>query len=391
MRTIIYTIIILLSVSSCKSIESMVEKGEYDKALYYAADKLAGEKHKKTKYVKALEKAYAELNSKDIQRIDALMRSGSIDRWENIYDVYVRLERRQNVVTPLMPLVSEDGYIAEFSVANYGEKKAMAIDKTLDSYYTKASELLTIAERSHNKSTAREAYFYFDKLGRFNSDYKNAVELQYQAKELGTVHIAIDVKNEKSTMFHNVMADKIGNIRLERMNSTWEQFYFFDKNKTYDKYVVIQFDEVDMGQEKEQVNNYEMSAMVEDGIEYLYDAKGNIRKDSLGQKITVPRKIITKAWVSEVFRKKESSATAKVLLYNESKSLPVQNLPVTVYHNFSDSAVRFTGDKRALNTDLCNRLDNYIADFPSNYDAANILSENMVSAVEEAIRKLRIV
>ena len=31
---------------SCKSIETMVEKGEYEKAFNYAVDKLAGEKQK---------------------------------------------------------------------------------------------------------------------------------------------------------------------------------------------------------------------------------------------------------------------------------------------------------------------------------------------------------
>ncbi len=391
MRTIFYTALIFIAISSCKSIETMVEKGEYNKALDYAANKLAGEKNKKTKYVKGLEKAYAELNKRDVMRIEALLKADNLDKWENIYDVYARLERRQAIVSPLIPLVSADGYIANLSLSNYLDKKTEARDNTLSVYYHKAAELLLTADKYNDKSLAREAYDYFSKLGRFNKNYKDSETLMYHAKDLGTVHIAIDVKNDNTSTFHNVMADKISNLRLERLNSTWEEFHFMDKKKNYDKYVVIQFDAIDLGLEKEQVNNYEMSALVEDGIEYIYDHKGNIRKDSLGQKITIPRKVITKAWVSEIFRKKESSASAKVLLYNETKSLPVQNLPLKVYHNFKDSAVRFTGDKRALNMDICNKLDNYIADFPSNYDTATILSENMVNVVEEAIRKLRIV
>jgi hypothetical protein len=391
MRTIIYTIAILLSVSSCKSIDKMVEKGEYDKALVYAANQLAGEKNKKTKYVKGLETAYYELNQKDFNRIDALLKSSNLEKWESIYDVYTRIEKRQSVVAPLIPLVSKDGYMANLVVKNYTNEKSEAANNTLEAYYNKAKEVLDLAVRNNNKLYARDAYQYFQKLEKFNSNYKDSEMLSYKALDLGIVHVAIDVKNEKSTVFHTVVNDKVGTINLSSLNSTWEKYYFIDKSKTYDKYVVVDFDEVDMGQEKESVNNYEMSALVEDGIEYVYDEKGKVRVDSSGQKITVPRKVITKAWVSEIFRNKDSRATAKVLLYDEAKSLPVQNLPVTVYFNFNDSAIRFTGDRRALNTDLCGRLDDYISDFPSNYDAANVLSNNMVNAIEDAIRRLRIV
>jgi hypothetical protein len=69
MRTLLYTLIFTLALVSCKSIETMVEKGEYEKAFSHAVDKLAGEKNKKTKYVKGLEKAYIELNSKDLKKL----------------------------------------------------------------------------------------------------------------------------------------------------------------------------------------------------------------------------------------------------------------------------------------------------------------------------------
>lgn len=52
----------MAGLASCKSVEKMVEKGEYDKAFNYAISKLEGEKNKKTEYVEALEKAYSKLN-----------------------------------------------------------------------------------------------------------------------------------------------------------------------------------------------------------------------------------------------------------------------------------------------------------------------------------------
>ncbi|MBK7790373.1 MAG: hypothetical protein IPJ54_17740 [Saprospiraceae bacterium] len=46
MRTLLYTVIFTLTLVSCKSIETMVEKGEYEKAFSHAVDKLAGKKTK---------------------------------------------------------------------------------------------------------------------------------------------------------------------------------------------------------------------------------------------------------------------------------------------------------------------------------------------------------
>ena len=97
---------------------------------------------------------------------------------------------------------------------------------------------------------------------------------------------------------------------------------------------------------------------------------------------------MTKTWVSEIFREKYSKLDAKVLVYRELKSLPVSNVPVTVHHEFKDSAVRYTGDKRALNNDLMKRLDNYIEGFPSDRDAAEFLGTYMANAIESAIRNL---
>ena len=376
---------------ACKSIETMVEKGEYEKAFNYAVDKLAGEKNKKTKYVKGLEKAYRELNEKDLKKIAALERSTSVSKWEEIYDVYGRMMSRRDKASALVPLVSEDGYEALMDVSDLSAYKLDAREKALEAYYIKGKETLVEAKTYHDKILAREAKKWLDKTDRFTSSYKDVSILKREAMDLGIVNVAIDVKWDKNANLSKLIYDKLAAIRLDRLGNEWERFYLMEKDKNYDSYIVVDFLNPEFGAERENVNNYEMVAMVEDGIEYLYDDKGKIVKDSLGNKITVPRKVLTKAWVSEIFREKFSRLEAKVLIYKELKSLPVSNVPITVYHEFKDSAVHFTGDRRALNNDVINRLDNSIANFPTDRDAAEILGVNMVNAVESAIRNFNMV
>lgn len=391
MRTIIYLFILATSMIACKSIETMVEKGEYEKAFNYAVDKLAGEKNKKTKYVKGLEKAYRELNEKDLKRIAALERSTSVSKWEEIYDVYGRMMSRRDKASALVPLVSEDGYEALMDVSDLSAYKLDAREKALEAYYIKGKETLVEAKTYHDKILAREAKKWLDKTDRFTSSYKDVSLLKREAMDLGIVTVAIDVKWDKNANLSKLIYDKLAAIRLDRLGNEWERFYLMEKDKNYDSYIVVDFLNPEFGAERENVNNYEMVAMVEDGIEYLYDDKGKIVKDSLGNKITVPRKVLTKAWVSEIFREKFSRLEAKVLIYKELKSLPLSNVPITVYHEFKDSAVHFTGDRRALNNDVINRLDNSIANFPTDRDAAEILGVNMVNFVESAIRNFNMV
>lgn len=386
MRATLYILILVSFFASCKSIEKMVDKGEYERAFSFAIDKMAGKKDKKTKYVKAIERAYHELNSRDFDKISELKSGNHSYKYEKIYDLYLCLENRQSKVKGLFPLVSEDGYEAELKIENYSHLKAEVVLKAKETYYTRGVELLEKGKTDRNH--AKSAYHDFSKIDKYDRYYKNIIELKEEALHLGTIHIAIDIKESDKEDARYDIHRKLQFLNLEKLNNQWEKYYFIDRKKTYDKYVVIEVDNLEFGFEKEKINNYEMSALVEEGIEYVYDAKGEVVKDSLGNKITVPKKVLKKAWVSEIFREKSSKANAKVMLYHEARTLPARNIPVTVYHNFADSAIRFTGDRRALSHDVCNRLDDYIEDFPTPYESLDLLSNNMLNAIESTIANL---
>ena len=117
MKKFVYMILAVFSIIACsKSITKMVEKGEYDKAFNYAIKKLAGEKNKKTEYVKALENTYVKLNSTTLKEIDKLNASARPENWPKVLQLYTSIENRQDKLEPLLPLVSENGYKATFEI-----------------------------------------------------------------------------------------------------------------------------------------------------------------------------------------------------------------------------------------------------------------------------------
>lgn len=387
MKAILYTLLTLSLITSCKSIDKMVEKGEYDKAFEYAIDKLAGEKNKETKYVKGLEKAYRELNNKDYDRVYFLSKSNRISKWEEVYEVYTKIERRTDKLRPLLPLVSKDGYEADFDIYSLADKKIEAANASVELYYNEGLKNMDAYYKSGLKVKARDAYFLFEKTKRFNPSYKDVSELMDKAEILGTTFVSVDFKSDlPNTLYSEMMENKFAELRLSRLDSKWERYSFFDKNRTYDKYVVISFEDIYFDKEKELNNNYKFSEVIEDGFENVYDKNGKVVVDSLGKAILIPRKVTVHAWVSEIFREKKSNAKVNVLVYNEVKANPSSNIPITAYHEFKDSAIRFTGDKRALNTDFRNRIDDSILNFPSDFEIAEVLSYNLLTNVENVIK-----
>ena len=47
MKKVYIFIVCIFVAASCKNIQKMVDKGEYDKAIFYAVEKLQGEENKK--------------------------------------------------------------------------------------------------------------------------------------------------------------------------------------------------------------------------------------------------------------------------------------------------------------------------------------------------------
>ena len=77
----------LISFISCTSIEKLVDTGQYDKAIYYATNKLSGAKVNKVEYVKGLETAFKKATDKDMAYIDKLKNEGNPETWETTWTI----------------------------------------------------------------------------------------------------------------------------------------------------------------------------------------------------------------------------------------------------------------------------------------------------------------
>ena len=391
MKANIYILVIFISMylSACKSIEKMVEKGQYDAAMEFAVSKLAGNKNKDTKYVKALETAYQRLNARDLSEVKKLSIRGSANDWQNIFRIYNNLEQRQALVAPLVPLVSKDGYSAEFVFDDYSKEINQAALTSADKYYDDVLVLIDRSEKFDDKRAARQA---FEKLNRINalvSNYKDSYELERKARELGIYYIGLDIDNNRLGQYSEIIDGQLEQINLNKLNSDWVKYAFVHRNdRVFDKYVVVKLNDIDFQPERERVSNYELKSTVQDGYNVAKDKYGKVLVDSLGHQINLPKFVDVFVYVTEVFREKFSSLHADIVVYDNKQAYALHTIPVEVSHRFNDSAVRFVGDNRALNSDISHRLDDHLSFFPSNYDAINKMSLDLVNVVECKVKEL---
>lgn len=385
MKTIFYTFVLLAGLSSCKSVEKMVEKGEYDKAFNFAISKLEGEKNKKTAYVKALEKAYAKLNSNSLREIEKLNPEVKPENWSRVLSLYSNIENRQEALDPLLPLKSEDGYVASFDMNTYRNEIINAEDNTCLYYYTNAKNLISKAEKSGQKLYARDAYDELKKIERYKTYYKDSEHLKEEALELGLTHIYVDIFNDLRDFHSNSIEKELLALNISKLDNLWNEYSIGPEGeKNPDFVVVIELNDINFSPERERVNSYTE-------FREILIKKDKVKEMRDSVEVWVEKEVYEKvrADITEVFREKKSELHGKLRILNASTKESVKNVPINVYHDFTGYGCKFVGDERAVTEESRKKMDGYIEYFPSDFDMANDLTGAFKNTVLNEIRKVK--
>lgn len=384
MKTVFYTLVIVVGLISCRSVEKMVEKGQYDRAFNYSISKLQGEKNKKTEYVKALEKAFFKLNTQSTHEIERLNAGTKPENWSKVLHLYNAMDERQKMLEPLLPLVSEDRYKATFDFKNYSELISNAEENTCLYLYDYALFLLSRTEKTGDKIYAREAYDELRKIDGYARNYKDTDKLKDKALSLGLNRIFVDIINDLRDFQSNNIELELRNLPISRLNDIWNEYSInMDKNNA-DYVLVVELNHVAFSPERERVNTYsEMKEIL-------------IRKDKVKERrdtvdVWVEKEVYEKvrADISEVFREKQSELRGVIKVLNTKTREYIKTVPVNAFHNFNGYGCRYVGDERALTENSRRKMDNYLEIFPNDFDMAYDLSGVFKNVIIDEAKKIK--
>jgi hypothetical protein len=364
-RLFILAFALLITVASCRTAQKFVERGDYDGAIEFCVDRLAGRKKKKIEHVQGLELAFQKATERDMRAADALRAENRPDNWAKINRLYENIQYRQETITPLLPLTSNDGYTAKFQFVN--------IEKLLSESRTEAAEYeyqrgLTHMEqaRAGDKSAARRAYNAFDNTSKYFDTYKNASALKDEMHRLGTVHILFSIENNSNTILPVGFEDRVLDIQPADLNTFWRKYYAdTPKNIKTDYHAVWHLESVDMSPERIQERITTETREIEDGFEFVYNQDGSVKKDSLNNPIKQRRYVQVRAEVLEARQTKAARLGGTIRIYemNGQRSLESHSLGTEML--FDHCAVTYRGDERALCDDTRRRVGIGPVPFPT--------------------------
>lgn len=379
----------MMLLTSCASPEKLVETGNYDQAIDLAIRKLAGKKNKKVKYVQALEDAFTQVTERDMRAAERLKADGSNANWEKINDIYRRISRRQEAISPLLPLIDKEGIKANFQFVRIDGLERESREKAASSLYDRAQELLDRG-RNGDRQAARMAYAELDKISRYYRTYRDRESLMNMAHELGTTYILVSVENRAPVVLPVGFEAEITRFGVRDLESKWSVYHNRkDPNVDYDYHAIMRLTDIQLTPEVVKERQYEDVKEIEDGFEYVLDANGNVAKDTLGNDIKVPRKILVRAKVLEVYQSKVATITGRVDLIDTKTRELIDSQTVGADAVFENYASTFRGDERALSKETRRRIGNEPIPFPTDEDLILTAAEHMKPVVKDKISRTK--
>lgn len=363
-KSLLLYVIILILIPSCTSVEKMVDRGNYDEAIEIARRKLSGNSKPNPKFVFAVRDALEAANERDLRAANRFKAMGASTDWERVFRIYNDIDRRQEKVRPLLPLVDKHGIQADVKFVRVEPMLAEARTQAAAQTYAEGQRLLAQG-RAGNKEAARAAYSSFEATKQYLANYREVHQLQNEAEQLGIVYVKVEMENATRAYLPAGFERDLLAINLNGMDSRWRRFHLTpERGLAYDYTAKIVIADVQVSPERIAERVYLDQKEIVDGTEYVLDANGNVAKDSLGNDITRPRKVTVTAEVIEVLQTKAAVVTGELILLDSRSNRPIDRKSITAEAVFENYASTFNGDRRALSSETRQRIGNRPTDFP---------------------------
>lgn len=385
---------LIITISSCSSVKKTQEAinyGNYDQAIQIAVKELRDNKTKKGNqdYVLMLEEAFEKATAKDIENITFLKKDGNPANLEIIYNKYLNLKNRQDLIKPLLPLpILSKGKNAKFSFTDYTNDILATKTKLSDYLYVNAKNLL---KASSNKVDFRNAFDDLNYLDKINPNFKDVRNLIEEAHFKGTNFIYVSLQNKSDKVIPIRLEEDLLNFDTYKLNDLWTVYHNNKQPRTiYDFEIEINFREINISPEQIREKQVVKEKQVVDGWKYLIDKNGNTVKDSLGKAIKVDKYKTIVCKVDEITQFKSVQVVGQIKYIDLITNQLVKNFPLASEFIFEHRYATYSGDKNALEKEYLNLLTYKFVQFPSNEQMIYDTSEDLKNKIKSIVTQNKI-
>ncbi|MCI5058885.1 MAG: hypothetical protein MRY83_22415 [Flavobacteriales bacterium] len=381
MKTLVHFVLVCMIMSVLGCANSRLVNGDYDTALRIAVKKLKRNPDK-MKYINILEEAYVNANTQDENRITFLKKEGRPDVWDEIFERYSALKRRQELVQGL-PFTPK-----AITFKDYDNDVINAKKNAAEYFYAHGEKKMNEGGRGN----ARIAYDNFLKVKSYYSDYKDVDQKISNARFEGTSNALFVINNASGIKLPPNFEAEIKRMTVEDLSSEWVNFDLNEQeglNYHYNINLKMQVLNVSPNLPKEII--YTDSKEIKDGWEYVLDDKGNVMKDSLGNDIKKPKFKIITAKVTERQMRKTARISGIIEFIDLETNQVMESSPIAADSFFEHRWGTAQGDLRALSDTSRKLIKIKPLPFPADPDLimdASITLRNMTKDILRSKRRL---
>ena len=385
-KTLAFLFVAAMIMTGCGSSKKQLESGNYDAAI----DKAVRELRKNpgsSKDIETLERAMPIVTEQDNERIRFLKMEGRAGSWDEIYLIYKRMNDRQTLVRTVTP-IEYKGRTIQFPYVDYVQEMITAKQKAADYYYAHGQELM----KNGSKESYRQAYAEFLRARDYIGDYPGIDQMMQESRYLGISRVLVSLKNFSPTQFPDDFQKELLALDLPRLNSDWVEYHttVLNQDTQFDYYVNVNLRSVAVSPDNQYQRDSLVKKTVEDGFDYVKDARGNVAKDSLGNDIKVKKYKDIQCALIQTFQEKECVIQGDVEIIALFPERMVKKDPIGANSSFGHVSARAIGDVNALSAEQKQMLQSKIIPYPTDLDMVIMCTENLKTAIRsfmEANRK----
>lgn len=385
MKKIYPLLIIMAGLNGCISSSKLLQQDRYDAAIERAVKNIR-KNPANTEEILVLEKAFAIATERSIERINYLNLENNPRNLEELIALYSQMKTRQSLIRTVLPLQLLDRTI-NYPYVNYDEEIVAARNAAAGYYYENALRLM----EQNNKDAYRQAYDEFIKVKTYSNSFREVDRMIQQAKYNGISRVLVMVKNHTPVTFQHDFEERMLTIEPEALDSEWVQYHFLDLDEStqFDYYVVVNFRNIDISADISNDKDRIIKKKVPDGFEYVLDNKGNVKKDTLGNDLKVPKYKELTCVVIETLQQKHCRLDGDLEFIALKPNRFLKKEPVGVANTFEHKSGRAIGDLEALDDQTRKLTEMKPVPFPNDYEMILSSAEGMRIDISQAIRKNR--
>lgn len=364
--------------------------GNYDNAIQIALENLRNRKEAKGKqdYVVLLEESFAKAKERDIQNIALWRKEANSAHTEKIYQTYLRLHNRQELIKPLLPLkILNENRLATFVFDDYSDLMIASKKEWANYLYAHAKTLMATRE----KMNYRSAYENLIQLQQIAPGFKDIEQLLTETRQKGTDYVSVATKNQTNMVIPARLENDLLDFGTLGINDPWTVYHNKRINGTnYDYGIIVNFRDIVISPEQIKEKEFVKEKQIKVGQKKLLDSNGNPVKDQQGNFVLIDDMQTVVATIYEFRQLKSVQITAKIEYIDLKNNQLLDTFPLASEFMFEHIYAKFKGNKQACDANYLPYFERVAVTFPTNEQMVADSGQNLKNKLKDILLQHKI-